>query len=36
MGNYFDDVVMTLTAPSGTGTAVDVSCDVTAAEECDR
>ena len=31
MGNYFDDVVMTLTAPSGTGTAVDVSCDVTAA-----
>jgi hypothetical protein len=31
MGNYFDDVTLTLTAPSGSGTAVDVSCDVTAA-----
>jgi len=31
MGNYFDDVQMTLTAPTGTGTAVDVSCDVTSA-----
>ena len=30
MGNYFDDVTLTLTAQSG-GTAVDVSCDVTAA-----
>jgi hypothetical protein len=31
MGNYFDDVTLTLTAPTGTGTAADVSCDVTAA-----
>ena len=32
MGNYFDDVTLTLTAPSGgAGTATDVSCDVTAA-----
>jgi len=31
MGNYFDDVTLTLTVPTGTGTAVDVSCDVTAA-----
>jgi hypothetical protein len=31
MGNYFDDVTLTLTAPAGSGTAVDVSCDVTAA-----
>jgi hypothetical protein len=31
MGNYFDDVILTLTAPSGTGVEVDVSCDVTAA-----
>jgi hypothetical protein len=31
MGNYFDDVTLTLTAPSGTGTSTDVSCDVTAA-----
>jgi hypothetical protein len=31
MGNYFDDVTLTLTAPSGAGTAADVSCDVTAA-----
>ncbi len=30
MGNYFDDVTLTLTAESG-GVAVDVSCDVTAA-----
>lgn len=30
MGNYFDDVTFTLTAQGG-GTAVDVSCDVTAA-----
>lgn len=30
MGSYFDDVVMTLTVQGG-GTAVDVSCDVTAA-----
>jgi hypothetical protein len=31
VGNYFDDVTLTLTAPAGSGTAVDVSCDVTAA-----
>lgn len=30
MGNYFDDVTLTLTAESD-GVAVDVSCDVTAA-----
>lgn len=30
MGNYFDDVVLTLTVAGG-GTATDISCDVTAA-----
>lgn len=30
MGNYFDDVTLTLTVQSG-GTATDISCDVTAA-----
>lgn len=32
MGNYFDDVILTLKVPAGTGgTATDISCDVTAA-----
>lgn len=31
MGNYFDDVVLTLTVQGGGATATDVSCDVTAA-----
>ncbi len=30
MGNYFDDVILTLTVQGG-GTATDISCDVTAA-----
>lgn len=31
MGNYFDDVVLTLTLQGGGATAADMSCDVTVA-----
>lgn len=31
MGNFFDDVTLTLTVTGGAGTATDVSCDITAA-----
>lgn len=31
MGNYFDDVTLTLSLQGGTPTAVDFSCDITAA-----
>jgi hypothetical protein len=31
MGNYFDDVTLTLTVQGGAATATDISCDVTAA-----
>src|SRR3982751_2931684 len=31
MGNFFDDVTLTLSVPAGGGTAADMSCDATAA-----